>query len=182
MGVAKSQGRMEFRYLVVFNKALLAKRIWRLFQNPNSLAARILKAKYYAHSSVLEAIVGKRPSFAWRSIILSQAVIWNGLVWRVGNVRDIRVWGDRWLPKPTTFAVRSPCRIIDKDARIVDLIDQSMKRWKLTLISNIFNEEEARAISNIPLSHLQPLDKLIWRCTANGQFFVRSAYHMEMDI
>ncbi|XP_059436134.1 uncharacterized protein LOC132169065 [Corylus avellana] len=158
---------MEFRDLVVFNKALLAKRIWQLFQNPNSLAAWILKAKYYAHSSVLEAMVGKRPSFAWGSIILSQAVIRNVLVWRVGNVRDIRVWGDRWLPTPTTFAVQSPCCIIDKDAWIVDLINQSTKRWKLTLISNIFNKEEARAISNIPLSPLQPLDKLIWQSCNN---------------
>jgi hypothetical protein len=42
-------------------------------------------------------------------------------------------------------------------------------------------EEEARLICNIPLSPLQPQDKLVWRCTKNGQFSVHSAYYVEKD-
>jgi hypothetical protein len=43
-------------------------------------------------------------------------------------------------------------------------------------------EEEAQIICNIPLSPLQQHDKMICRCTKNGQFSVRSAYYMEKDI
>lgn len=54
MGVSKDKGGLEFRDLVIFNKALLAKQLWRLLKNPNSLVAQIFKAKYLPHGTVLE--------------------------------------------------------------------------------------------------------------------------------
>ena len=47
MGALKANGGLGFRDLVCFNKALLAKKGHRLLQNPNSLVANIIKAKYY---------------------------------------------------------------------------------------------------------------------------------------
>jgi hypothetical protein len=38
------------------------------FGDPDSLIARIMKAKYYPKCSILEASVGRTPSFAWRII------------------------------------------------------------------------------------------------------------------
>jgi hypothetical protein len=69
MGVSKSRGGLGFRDLVLFNKALLAKQIWRLYKNPESLVARIYQAKYYSSTNVLDAKIGKRPSLAWRSLL-----------------------------------------------------------------------------------------------------------------
>jgi hypothetical protein len=65
LGLSKMDGGMGFRDLGCFNKALLAKQIWRLWKTPDSLIARIMKAKYYPECSVLEASLGKKPSFAW---------------------------------------------------------------------------------------------------------------------
>jgi len=109
-------------------------------------------------------------------------VILNGLIWRVGNGRDIKIWGDRWLPNPSTFVIQTPCRILSVDVTVSNLIDPDTKSWNSSLISDIFMEEEAQLICNIPLSPLQSPDKMIWRCTKNDHFSVRSAYYMEKDI
>jgi hypothetical protein len=63
--VSKSKGGMGFWDLRCFNKALLAKQCWRLFHDPDSLPAQILRGKYYPRGSILEACLGLKPSYAW---------------------------------------------------------------------------------------------------------------------
>jgi hypothetical protein len=73
-------------------------------QNPDSLVAMIMKAKYFSrntnffvflkgHSTILDAKVGSRPSLAWRSILASKDLIQNGVIWRMGDRGNVRVWG-----------------------------------------------------------------------------------------
>ena len=106
----KLQGGMGFRNLQSFNLALLAKQAWRILTNPSSLAARILKAKYFPFCDILLANLGSNPSYTWRSIFNSLEVLHSGTRWRVGNGRLIHIWDDKWLPNPTTYKVISPPR------------------------------------------------------------------------
>jgi hypothetical protein len=50
---------MGFRDFHSFNKALLAKQCWRLWNQPDSLVSQIMKAKYYPDCNILEVGVGK---------------------------------------------------------------------------------------------------------------------------
>ena len=123
MGKSKARGGLGFRDLEVFNKALLSKQLWRLMQALDSLAAKILKAKYYPSSSILEANLGNRPSYLWRSFMIAKPVLNNGLQWRVGNGNNIYFWSDKWLLRPTTYKAISSRRILDQQARVSELID-----------------------------------------------------------
>lgn len=52
--IPKGEGGMGFQDLYSFNLAMLAKQCWRLITDPDSLAARVLKAKYFPNGSILD--------------------------------------------------------------------------------------------------------------------------------
>jgi hypothetical protein len=100
----------------------------------------------------------------------------------IGDGEDVRVWGDKWISVPTTFSIQTPVHTLQADAKVKDLIDTDTKAWKTALVKELFWEDEAQAILNIPLSPLQANDRRIWRGTKNAEYSVRSTYHMEMEL
>ena len=87
MCVPKKKGGLGFRDLHSFNLALLAKQCWRLIQNPDSLCARVLSAKYYPEGNILKAGPKKSSSFTWQSIVAGIQTFKRGCIWRVGTHR-----------------------------------------------------------------------------------------------
>ena len=99
----KACGGMGFKSLKGFNLAMLAKQGWRLQQKKNSLVYHVLKSKFFLNYDFSQATLGSNPSFTWRSIMVAQAIVNHGLQWRIGNGEKVRVWGDKWLPTPSTY-------------------------------------------------------------------------------
>lgn len=85
MSQAKIRGGLGFKDLSCFNQVLVAKQGWRIMQAPDSLVARILKARYFKHSTFMEAGLGSKPSYIWRSILWGREVLSKGYRWRIGN-------------------------------------------------------------------------------------------------
>ena len=63
--VSKRNGGLGFRELQSFNLAMLAKQGWKFLNDPNSILARIWKAKYKPQCSFLQAKLGHAPSYTW---------------------------------------------------------------------------------------------------------------------
>jgi hypothetical protein len=63
---------------------MLAKQVWRLIADPNSLYAQVLRAKYYPDGNILKAGPKSGSSFTWQSIVadiqMFKRVIFGGLV------------------------------------------------------------------------------------------------------
>jgi hypothetical protein len=92
LGKSKLHGGMGFRDLEAFNVALLAKQGWRLVKYPDSLVARVFKEKYYPKGEFLQANLGMKPSYAWRSIFNARGVLVEGLRWRsIFNARGVLI-------------------------------------------------------------------------------------------
>lgn len=51
----KELGGMGFKEIEKFNDALLAKQVWRMINNPNSLCHPVSKIRFFPNSSILEA-------------------------------------------------------------------------------------------------------------------------------
>ena len=56
------------------------------------------------------------------------------------------------------------------------LINPVTKRWRTEIIDHVFNEQEAEAIKNIPLSSTNQMDVLVWPFTPSGNYSVKSGY------
>jgi hypothetical protein len=81
----------------------------------------------------------------------------------------------------TSYIVHSPPRVLPANALVRELIDHDSDWWNVSLMKEIFNAEEVKAIMSIPLSTFNHLDIPIWRGTANGVFTVGSAYHLAKE-
>ena len=130
----KERGGMGFKRLQQFNLALLAKQGWRLQTCQNSVLYRVLKAKYFPSCDFLHATVGNNPSYTWRSILVAKPIVEKGTRWRVGNGSNIRVWGDKWLPRVASYEVISPRLFLHPNTKVSEFICQESCCWKEEII------------------------------------------------
>lgn len=70
---------------------------------------KILKSKYFPHSNVLDASLGPRPIYIWRSLWGANALVKEGIVWCVGCGSPVKVWGDPWLLDTHSRFVLTDC-------------------------------------------------------------------------
>ncbi|XP_042958157.1 uncharacterized protein LOC122293732 [Carya illinoinensis] len=182
IGKGKQDGGLGFRDFEDFNKAMLAKQGWRLLINTQSLASKVLKANYFPSGDFLSAKVRGSDSFVWKSITVARPFLAEGLLWKIGNGNSVRVWSDCWLLTPTSFKVQSPLKILSSGVTVNSLIDQDTYSWNLALIQDVFIPEEAAVISKLHISPCTSSDRLTWRCTTNGMFTVKSAYHLQVSM
>ncbi|XP_038717940.1 uncharacterized protein LOC120011012 [Tripterygium wilfordii] len=172
----QSDGGLGLRDMKAFNLALLAKQGWRIIQDPGSLCSRLLKARYFPHTSFLAASRGHSPSFVWSSMLAGREILMKGLHWRVGNGATISVWNDKWIPSSPNGLPESPIGGNDINLKVSKLIDSESRSWNDPLLGQIFSPNDVAAITQIPLYGLNREDSLVWSQNTQGRFTIKSAY------
>lgn len=87
----KAQGGLGFRDMYGFNIAMLSRQIWRLIQSPDTLCARVLKARYFPNTHVLEAVPRSGISYTWRSLLHGLELVKEGYIWRIGDGTQVKI-------------------------------------------------------------------------------------------
>lgn len=64
----KEKGGPGFRDLYSFNMAMLARQGWRLIQHPESLCAKVLRARYFPEGDLLNTTIKPGISYSCKSI------------------------------------------------------------------------------------------------------------------
>ena len=175
MCLTKEQGGLGFRDIESFNQALLAKQAWRLLQHLGCLFARFFKSRYFEEDDFLEADIGIRPSFAWRSICHGRELLIKGLRTEVGSGNSLNVWMDPWihdngprLPLQRHFSV-------NLSLKVSDLIDLEGRCWNRNTLDDLFYPADVEIITK-----RQPVvmeeDFWVWLHTKTGEYSVNSGY------
>jgi hypothetical protein len=137
---------------------------------------RVLRAKYYPQGNLIDTVFAGNPSPTWSAIAHGLSLLKEGLIWRIGDGRKVRIWRDNWLLRKEALKVftdRGRSRLI----RVSSLIDD-LGGWNEGLIRRTFLPINADAILRIKLSDRRPKDFLAWQHENNGIFTVRSAYRL----
>lgn len=74
----------------------------------------------------------------------------KGIIWRVGNGEDIKIWCDPWIPRGSTRRIISP-KGNNLLSKVFELINPITNQWDEDLIRQTFWAEDAKVILQIPL-------------------------------
>jgi len=149
MIIPKSAGGFSFRDLELFNQALLAKQSWRLLHEPNCLFSRFFKSRYYRNSSFLQSKLGSRPSYGWRSIIFGRNLLFKGLKHVIGDGKNTLVWIDNWLFDDFARRPLGIHSLLNINLRVSDLIHSHSGLWNVSLLRNLFHQNDVDRIFSI---------------------------------
>ena len=124
---------------------MLARHGWCLLQYPDSFYGQVLRASYFPDGNLLEVKEGQRISYAWHNIIRGVQAMIKGLIWRVGDGLNIKIWLDPWIPDGVTRSLITPRgqTLVTKVPELIDLISDE---WDDRLIGDVFWEEDVMRI------------------------------------
>lgn len=100
----------------------------------------------------------------------------HGSRWAIGNGEVVRIWKDRWLPRPLKFKILTPAPPALGELMVKNLISAKDMCSKIDLLHQLFAKEEVRYICSIPLNFQRLPDRLMWHYYEKGLFSVKSAY------
>ncbi|CAA7054626.1 unnamed protein product [Microthlaspi erraticum] len=178
----KTDGGLGFRVIEDFNTALLAKQLWRLMDNPDSLFAKVFKGRYFRNSTPLDPIRSYSPSYGWQSIVSARPLVCKGLIKRVGSGSSISVWYDPWIsdscPRPAI------CKGINYYPHLTvnQLINSQTSTWNRPLLQQFFESEEITRITGIPVATGYKPDTWGWFYTTTGRYTVKSGYTVLQEL
>jgi hypothetical protein len=177
----KQQGGMGFRDSTLFNQGLLARQAWRLIQNPQSLAARLMKAIYYPRGNLIDTVFRSEASAVWHGIEHGLELLKQGVVWRIGDGKDIRIWRDSWLPR--NYALKAqPGKSKGRLRRVSQLVNEGSGTWNSQIIQKMFYAHDAEVILQLNAPETSRKDFLAWHYESNGIFSVKSAYKLAYNL
>lgn len=177
----KLLGGLGFRDIRCFNQALLARQAWRLIESPDSLCARVLKAKYYPNGTITDIAFPSVSSPTWKGIVHGLELLKKGLIWRIGDGRKTKIWRNHWVAHGENLKILEK-KTWNRLIYVRELIVTDTKTWNEPLIRHIIREEDADEILKIRIPQREEEDFPAWHYEKTGIFSVRSAYRLAWNL
>jgi hypothetical protein len=133
----KDYGGLGILNTKIFNDCLMTKWIWKIYNQPDGLWVRILKAKYMRHGDFFRSS-GLQGSQFWKSIHKIKYLFKWGVIHKVGNGCLTQFWNDVWLQSsplricfPILFDICDNTRCVSKNLFLKDPL--TLSTWAFLL-------------------------------------------------
>jgi len=93
----KKNGGLGLRKTAAVNQTFHCKLAWKILTNQDSMWVRIMREKYLAHQEFFCAHAKQGDPVVWRNIFKCKELIRKGIIWTVGDRKDILFWQDNWI-------------------------------------------------------------------------------------
>ncbi|KAG2685531.1 hypothetical protein I3760_10G129600 [Carya illinoinensis] len=110
--------------------------------------------------------MGCNHSYMWRSLLATQEIVKEGMIWMVGNGEQLVIWHDKWLSQGATSRIFSPIRVLDENAKVKELILEGINCWNERLIKEIFDKDVVAQFAHVLWSCLTAND--VWADSSSG--------------
>ena len=84
--------------------------------------------------------------YTWRSIVRGLQALQKGLIWRIGDGMQIKIWEDPWIMNEITRRPITP-RGHTVLTRVAELLHPDTGSWDEELVREVFWEEDVRHIA-----------------------------------
>jgi hypothetical protein len=142
---------MGFKDLSAFNLAMLGKHGWKFITEPDSLVARIFKARYFPTGSYLTASIGHNPSYVWRSIMRARFLVRGGARWSIGSGVNISILNEPWLSNGEVIRSDIPGAHFVHNFPVNSLMNIYDKSWNEQVVRQVFSDDIANKILHTSL-------------------------------
>ena len=95
-------------------------------------------------------VVKNGVSHVWCNILWGRQLLSKGLKWVVGDGKQIRVFKDRWIPRPSTFRTITPDP--GTDLRVADLLSRNHCWWDVDKLDRFLLPGDKEMMLSIPVS------------------------------
>ncbi|XP_019091045.1 PREDICTED: uncharacterized protein LOC109128670 [Camelina sativa] len=139
------------------------------------------KSRYYLHTDFLNAEVGDRPSFAWRSVLHGSELLQQNLKKKIGNGKSVRVWMDQCIFDGEWRAPYSRQIHMNISLKVSDLIHHHSNGWDRDRLDDLFYPQDIDRILAIKLV-LDEEDFWCWEPNKSGDYSVKTGYDLALSI
>lgn len=114
-------GGLGFKDLFGFNLALLGKLCRNFLNNPNSLIAKVFKARYFDSTGLFEAGRGGGVSYIWSGVWQAKETLKGGFKWVLGDREIIRIFEDPWIRGIRNYMVEKTHMVASGGSRVCEV-------------------------------------------------------------
>jgi hypothetical protein len=122
---------------------------------PDSLCAKVLKARYFKDNDIMSATCPTGRSFTWRSIMHGRDLLRPGLIWHIGDGACINVYHDNWIPIRGSLSLLGAsfnplgASLNPHIHRVSNLLNEHGDGWDEAKLSVVLSESEMNEVKKI---------------------------------